>query len=225
MSKICLNVVHAVKTNTLRRYPLEIPASISIPAWAYANVTALDTWNIEDARGNTGKLESSNLLNVLTWTSVAPDSTAPPRQTSTSTATTTATITPSGTKNNTGAIVGGVVGGVVGLGLIVAILFVCLRRRKDNEIEKKREERIESMTQEFERTSVVNIDGNAGGMVRMPSPIQQQQQHNLGNTFATSYGVQVSPIVPFYWHSTITLIILSGYLTSHNTNHAGQHLK
>ena len=148
------------------------------------------------------------MLSVLTLTSVAPDSTAPPRQTSTSTATTTATITPSGTKNNTGAIVGGVVGGVVGLGLIVAILFACLRRRKDNEIEKKREERIESMTQEFERTSVVNIDGNAGGMVRMPSPIQQQQQqHNLGNTFASSYGVQVSRIELFPWYSTITLII------------------
>lgn len=48
----------------------------------------------------------------------------------TSSFTNSATSTPAPSRSNAGAIAGGVVGGAVGLGLIVALVFCCLRRRR-----------------------------------------------------------------------------------------------
>ncbi|KAF8514092.1 hypothetical protein BU17DRAFT_94783 [Hysterangium stoloniferum] len=95
---------------TISQYPITIPPAISIPSWAYLNVTIPDVWDPTEARAahDSGKPDST----------AAPSATAP------------ASTGPSSERSNhTGAIAGGVVGGVVVLALIAIGVFVLMRRR------------------------------------------------------------------------------------------------
>ncbi|CAE6429366.1 unnamed protein product, partial [Rhizoctonia solani] len=121
------------------KYPIPLPAGVSVPSWAYYDFTVADTFNAEIALQQSG-LESSAV-------SVATSTPAPaPNPTVTSSAATEAngiTSTPNPIKNqsesssNTGAIIGGVVGGVLGIGVIGLIALVVVRRRKPEELAAK----------------------------------------------------------------------------------------
>ncbi|KIM45559.1 hypothetical protein M413DRAFT_442230 [Hebeloma cylindrosporum] len=101
-------------TNCTRVYtqifPSPIPSGISVPHWAYLDVTVANTFDYTLAQAAGGS-----------------DSIAIPQATSTpSTRSSSST-----SKTNVGAIAGGVVGGVAGLALIAGLVFWLLRRRKN----------------------------------------------------------------------------------------------
>lgn len=105
----------------LENYPNPIPIGVSVPHWAYLDVSIDDNFNATRAEA-----------------AVGPESTAPPRASSTQTggggtsrgtSPTEAASNSEGSSTNVGAIAGGVVGGVVGLALIGLLVFFLMRRR------------------------------------------------------------------------------------------------
>lgn len=101
------------KSDSSYRYPKDIPANTSVPAWAYGDVVSHNTFNVTSAE----MLANQN----------PPDSSAPPSPTSTGAG---GESSSSGGASNVGPIVGGVVGGVVFLAAILAGLFFYYRRRR-----------------------------------------------------------------------------------------------
>jgi len=98
-------------------YNQQIPADVKVPAYAYENVSAKDTFDIYVAQSMNGP-ESSRVPAPGTPT-LSPTADAGSK---------------SSTANNTPTIVGGVVGGVIGLGLIAAlIIFLFLRSKQKSE--------------------------------------------------------------------------------------------
>jgi len=100
-------------------FPLNIPEGTAVPAWAYQDVSAANTFNLTFARVDT-----------------APASTYAGSATSTAHSATssgaTATSTPSsGHKSDAGAIAGGVIGGLAALALLGLLIFLLYRRHKE----------------------------------------------------------------------------------------------
>ncbi|KAF8523980.1 hypothetical protein JB92DRAFT_3140622 [Gautieria morchelliformis] len=94
---------------SISSYPLPISSSISVPTWAYINVSVSGIWDPSAAQNNhsAGAADSSAAM---------PTSTSIPHSSSAH-------------SPNVGAIAGGIVGGVVGL-LLVLLAAVCLYRRR-----------------------------------------------------------------------------------------------
>ncbi|KAJ3509629.1 hypothetical protein NLJ89_g5122 [Agrocybe chaxingu] len=98
----------------LQVYQQAIPVGVSVPNYAYLDVSEGDIFNATAAQADNG-----------------PESTRLPSPTGTSpAANTNVGASSGGGKSNAGAIAGGVVGGVVGLAIIAGLVFWFLRRRK-----------------------------------------------------------------------------------------------
>lgn len=100
-------------------FPDNIPTGTTVPAWAYLDVTASDTFNVTAAQG-IGDSPESTAVPTQTTATALPSSTAA-----------SGSPTSSSHTSHTGAIAGGVVGGVVGLAAVAGvIIFFALRRRR-----------------------------------------------------------------------------------------------
>ena len=135
------------------RFPSPIPSQISVPNWAYADVTVCVPLRCDDPYSNKNRtntisstLQLANIFDPnIALTDTGPESSAPASSpttatrtsTSTSPGSTTTTSLPDnnngGSSTNVGAIAGGVVGGVVGLALIGLGVFFFLRRKQQEE--------------------------------------------------------------------------------------------
>ncbi|GJJ14556.1 hypothetical protein Clacol_008821 [Clathrus columnatus] len=95
-------------------FPLAIPSAVTVPTWAYQNVTIHDLWDANEA------LTMANQHQ--------PDSSAIPQPTTTSNGPNNTGSPSSNSKTNIAAIAGGVAGGVV-LIILVIVAFIFIRRR------------------------------------------------------------------------------------------------
>ncbi|CAE6422199.1 unnamed protein product [Rhizoctonia solani] len=113
------------------KYPIPLPAGVSVPSWAYYDFTTAGVFNAAVASQQTG-LESSAVSGATSTPIAVPSLTGAPSATPTEIIGGTSTPKPVKTQSgsNTGAIIGGVVGGVLGIGLIALIAFVLTRKRK-----------------------------------------------------------------------------------------------
>jgi len=141
---------------SLSSYPLTIPQNVSVPAWAYLNVT------------DAGSFDQAGAFAQANSSSHPPDSTSP--------APTSRNTSPSsgGHSSNTGAIAGGVVGGVVGLALILLAGLWFLRRRR-NQLASKEAESVKFGHKRLDITDDSNGSGHA------PAMSYSGHSHNLSN--------------------------------------------
>ncbi|KAF8510892.1 hypothetical protein BU17DRAFT_69881 [Hysterangium stoloniferum] len=108
---------------TIGQFPVTIPSGLSIPSWAYLDVTTLGVWDSAAALANHDSGASDS--------TVAGSATGNPSSTGTpsSTVTPSSILTPHKTSSQTGAVAGGVAGGLVGLVLIAIAVYALMRRR------------------------------------------------------------------------------------------------
>jgi len=109
--------------------PLDIPDDTEVPTWAFLNVTKEDEFNLTAARA---LVEGPKLSDSPPPITMSSDPSEP---------------TPS-TGNHVGVIVGGVVGGIAAIVLTIALVFLCLLRKKPTGRGKVRLERKLSRMQE-----------------------------------------------------------------------------
>jgi len=103
-----------------------IPSVVSVPTWAYLNVTVSNFFDPLVAQANA----TSNAATSTTTTTTAQPSATPSNPVDQEPSTNPAPSTSS--RSNAGAIAGGVVGGVVFLVAVVGILWILLRRRRES---------------------------------------------------------------------------------------------
>ncbi|KAM5535702.1 hypothetical protein V8D89_010689 [Ganoderma adspersum] len=119
----------------VQKYPATIPAGTSIPAWAYLDITANNTFNPSAAQAVASQnAPDSTAPSTASQTAIATSLTAPPSATGSSNgAPTTSQSSGSSTKksSNIGPIVGGVVGGIAALVIIGVVVFFVLRSRRN----------------------------------------------------------------------------------------------
>ncbi|KAF8514459.1 hypothetical protein BU17DRAFT_68391 [Hysterangium stoloniferum] len=128
---------------TIGQIPITIPQPISVPSWAYLNVTITDDWDSSAALAvhNSSAPDTTSLppatgttsppANGTTSADLATGITTSPSATEAPLApgSTTSTSTPGKKSNHAGPIAGGVIGGVIGFVLIGVGAFVLVRRR------------------------------------------------------------------------------------------------
>ncbi|TEB26544.1 hypothetical protein FA13DRAFT_1019152 [Coprinellus micaceus] len=125
---------YSTNCSTVYMFPRDIPDNIAVPAWAYMDVEAQDTFNltlaqafggvestapVQSTASATGSISRTSATGSSTNTGANPGSTAGGSSTDNTEK-----------KSNAGAIAGGVVGGIVGLALIAGLIFFLLRRNK-----------------------------------------------------------------------------------------------
>jgi len=147
---------------TVAQWPLDVPQGTEIPAWAYQNVTAIDSFNITAAQAAKGtgpessyygtptasinpRTSSSSLVAAPTTTNVDPSTSAAP-------------ATSGGSKTPVGPIVGGVIGGIAILFLLGLLVFLFLRGRKNRHTANS-------------EMPLVDQQSNAGGMTETESSL------------------------------------------------------
>ncbi|KAF8514457.1 hypothetical protein BU17DRAFT_94568 [Hysterangium stoloniferum] len=127
---------------TMGQFPIKLKPGLSVPSWAYLNITAADVWDLSAALAvhNSGAPDTTSLppasgtisppANGTTSADLATGITTSPSATEAPSApgSTTSTSTPGKKSNHAGPIAGGVVGGVIGLVLIGVGAFVLVRR-------------------------------------------------------------------------------------------------
>ncbi|TRM62590.1 hypothetical protein BD626DRAFT_497860 [Schizophyllum amplum] len=113
----------------IAQYPEDIPSGTRVPHWAYQDVVSNDTFSLQtainDAYSDPAESTGSAKPTYSASKSSSSGSSDPGAQPSSA-----SSSSGSGSKTNVGAIAGGVVGGVVGLGLLGALLFFLMRRRR-----------------------------------------------------------------------------------------------
>jgi len=114
---------------TIGRFPLPFPKGITIPAWAFVDVTVDNLWIPSKAEAMAGKSPDLAANPPTPSSSVSTSSTtASPLSTTTQAALPT---TPSTHKNSqTGSIAGGVAGGLAAVGILMIGIVLFLRYRK-----------------------------------------------------------------------------------------------
>ncbi|EUC56218.1 transmembrane protein, putative, partial [Rhizoctonia solani AG-3 Rhs1AP] len=125
---------------TVGKYPIPLPAGVSIPSWAYYDFTTSGVFNAVVASQQIS-FESSAISGPTSNPVPSPSPTityvispTPTEAEITGAASTPKSVkTQSKSSSNTGAIIGGVVGGVLGIGLITLIAFVLTRKRKSED--------------------------------------------------------------------------------------------
>ncbi|KAI1792840.1 hypothetical protein LXA43DRAFT_1093129 [Ganoderma leucocontextum] len=119
----------------VQKYPVTIPSSTAIPAWAYLDITGNNTFSAAAAQAIASQNSpDSTAPATASQTGSASSLTAPPTATGSSNgAPTSGDNSDSGSKkkSNVGPIVGGVVGGIAGLALIGLAAFFILRSRRN----------------------------------------------------------------------------------------------
>ncbi|KAH9894332.1 hypothetical protein C8Q73DRAFT_513181 [Cubamyces lactineus] len=109
------------------KYPDDIPSGISVPAWAYIDITQYGTFSAV-AAGEVAAQGAPDSTGIASATG----SNASPTQGSSGSGSTNTSSPSTGKKStNIGAIVGGVVGGMVGLAAIGLVIFFWLRHRRN----------------------------------------------------------------------------------------------
>ncbi|CAE6429373.1 unnamed protein product [Rhizoctonia solani] len=111
------------------KYPVSLPAGVSVPSWAYYDFTATGIFNHITASQQSGP-ESSAISGPTSTDSLAPTLVSTATGANGSTSIPNPNKSQSGSSSTTGAIIGGVVGGVLGIGLLGLIAFVIVRKRK-----------------------------------------------------------------------------------------------
>lgn len=111
------------------KYPLTIVQNFSVPIWAYLNISATNTWDLNAAHQLAGSAPDITGLNAPTFSSAAAVPTGlslPGPELPTFTP---AQTTPVQQKSDVGPIVGGILGGLLGLlaCIVGAILFLRYR--------------------------------------------------------------------------------------------------
>ncbi|KAI0332517.1 hypothetical protein GY45DRAFT_1433180 [Cubamyces sp. BRFM 1775] len=108
------------------KYPDDIPSVISVPAWAYIDITRYGTFSAI-AAGEVAAEGAPDSTGLATPTG----SSASPTQGSSGSGNTNTGSSPGKKSTNIGAIVGGAVGGVVGLAAIGLVIFFWVRHKRN----------------------------------------------------------------------------------------------
>ncbi|KAG9003397.1 hypothetical protein FRB90_011184 [Tulasnella sp. 427] len=115
---------------TVGQYPLDIPEGTGVPAWAYQDVALSDRWNASLALPQIATGTESTYYGTPTASVSYHVTTTGDVGTGTAAATSQTASSSSGSKSNAGAIAGGVVGGIALLALIGALVWLIIRRRR-----------------------------------------------------------------------------------------------